>query len=262
MLGAGPRRAICPPCRGSPFGSGGGRGHSRSCAQTCAQTSGGEPLAPGRDDRSGEARLDILTRVNRAGARGVAAPQRSPALPSPLPRAEVIDQFAEFAAEYRANVVRIGEGGLPEAVARLLAGRGGRVVVPSDLPAPWLPAGLDLVRDGTPPAGALSTRALDGVQAVVTGCAVAIAETGTVVLDHGAAQGRRALSLIPDHHVCVVFARQIVGSLSEAVAGLEAGVLAGRPLTWISGPSATSDIELSRVEGVHGPRVLDILAGR
>jgi L-lactate dehydrogenase complex protein LldG len=100
---------------------------------------------------------------------------------------------------------------------------------------------------------------LDGYDAALTGCALAIAETGTIVLDGGAASGRRALTLVPDHHICVVEARQIVASVPEAIAALEPAAREGRPITFVSGPSATSDIELERVEGVHGPRKLDIL---
>ena len=93
----------------------------------------------------------------------------------------------------------------------------------------------------------------------MTTCAVGIVETGTIVLDGGAGQGRRAISLIPDHHVCVIFEEQIVASVEQAVQVLELSIKAGRPLTWISGPSATSDIELVRVEGVHGPRTLEVI---
>jgi L-lactate dehydrogenase complex protein LldG len=120
--------------------------------------------------------------------------------------------------------------------------------VPPGLPAGWVGGGV--VDDGT-----LSTTDLDATDAVVTGCVVAIAETGTIVLDAGPGQGRRALTLIPDLHVCVVRADQVVQTVPEALARLDPT----RPQTWISGPSATSDIELDRVEGVHGPRTLEVV---
>ena len=127
-------------------------------------------------------------------------------------------------------------------------------MVPDGLPPQWL-AGLaaqaSLLHDDP----ALSPRELDRVSAVITGCAVAIAETGTIVLDHGPAQGRRALTLVPDFHLVVVRADQVAADLAEALERLDPS----RPLTFISGPSATSDIELIRVEGVHGPRTLHIL---
>jgi L-lactate dehydrogenase complex protein LldG len=135
------------------------------------------------------------------------------------------------------------------ALLERLAG-GGRVVVPPDLPERWT-AGADVLRDD----GGVTTDELDTVAGVVTACAVAVAETGTIVLDAGTAQGRRALSLVPDLHVCVVRADQVVQTVPEAVRRLEPT----RPLTWISGPSATSDIELDRVEGVHGPRTLEVV---
>ena len=115
--------------------------------------------------------------------------------------------------------------------------------------------GLELVRDDPP----LSPQDLDGLDGVLTGSALAIAETGTVVLDGGAASGRRAISLVPDFHICLVAAEDIHAGVPEAVAALSAAAAEGRPLTLISGPSATSDIELERVEGVHGPRDLVIL---
>ncbi|GBF06176.1 hypothetical protein DAERI_070174 [Deinococcus aerius] len=206
---------------------------------------------------SAEARLEILTRINRVGAREAEPLVRAPVRPSSRPHGEVVEQFAEHAAEYRANVVRVGAGELREAVQNVLAARGsGHVVIPPDLPSEWLPADLSFTPDEP---GVTDLTAFD---AVVTGMAVAIAETGTVVLDHGPGQGRRALTLVPDHHVCIVREAQVVDSVPEAVARLEGSVRAGRPLTWISGPSATSDIELSRVEGVHGPRVLDLILVR
>ncbi|MEF2278432.1 lactate utilization protein C [Deinococcus sp. YIM 134068] len=206
---------------------------------------------------SGEAKLDILTRINRAQARQQEPFARVPVRPSARPRGEVVEQFAEYAAEYRANVVRVPAAQLAGAVRDRLALLGsGRVAIPGDLPAGWLPPEWPFTPDEP------GVTDLTAVQSVVTGCAVAIAETGTVVLDHGAGQGRRALTLVPDHHICVVWEAQVVDSVPEAVAHLRESVVRGQPLTWISGPSATSDIELSRVEGVHGPRVLDLLLVR
>ncbi|MBX7435190.1 LUD domain-containing protein [Mycobacterium sp. Y57] len=161
------------------------------------------------------------------------------------------DRFAETVGEYRARVHRVPE----DAVAATLAGLlrpGARVVVPADVPTAWV-AGLDTRADGGQTL--LKVAELDAADAVVTGCALGIAATGTIVLDAGAAQGRRVLTLVPDHHLCVVFADQIVDTVPQAFAALDAV----RPLTFISGPSATSDIELDRVEGVHGPRTLDVL---
>ncbi|WEV29079.1 LUD domain-containing protein [Streptomyces sp. 71268] len=168
--------------------------------------------------------------------------------------AERVELLATHLADYRARVHRTDPAGLPDTVAALLAARGARrVVVPEGLPADWLSASAATPVPDTP---ALSARDLDAVDSVVTGCAVAIAETGTLVLDAGPGQGRRQLTLVPDHHVCVVHVPgQVVDSLPQALERL----VPHRPLTWISGPSATSDIELSRVEGVHGPRALDVV---
>jgi L-lactate dehydrogenase complex protein LldG len=201
------------------------------------------------------AKAEILARIGRAGAAHQSPLERPRLETSRRSREEIVDQFAEYAAEYKAHVVRVSPAELPEAVRSLLAAQGNeRVLLPPDLPAEWLPSNLPAQRDEK-----LDHRALDQFQAVVTGCAVAIAETGTVVLDAGPAQGRRALTLVPDHHICIVFEHQVVDTVPEAVATLRESVLNGQPLTWISGPSATSDIELSRVEGVHGPRKLDII---
>jgi L-lactate dehydrogenase complex protein LldG len=166
---------------------------------------------------------------------------------------DIIALFAERAADYRATVTRVSTVDIPRALADALSSRGARrVVVPQGFPDEWLAAAdIEPVRDEPP----LSHADLDATHGVVSGCAVAIALTGTIVLDAGPAQGRRALTLLPDYHLCVVRADQIVGTVTEALVRLDPT----RPQTWVSGPSATSDIELNRVEGVHGPRTLDVL---
>jgi L-lactate dehydrogenase complex protein LldG len=164
----------------------------------------------------------------------------------------LLDLLADRLTDYRAAVRRAAPAELAAAVAAALADRGARrVVVPPGLDLPALPGVEVVVDDG------LSAQELDALDGVITGVAVAIAETGTVVLDGSPDQGRRAITLVPDYHLCIVRAEQVVELVPEAVARLEPQ--AGRPLTWISGPSATSDIELSRVEGVHGPRTLELI---
>ncbi|MFD0270108.1 lactate utilization protein C [Streptomyces sp. NPDC127106] len=167
-------------------------------------------------------------------------------------RAESADLLAAHLAEYRARVHRTDEAALPALLAALLADRGARtVLVPPGLPAPWLGAAR---QHRVPDLGGDTPYDLDAVDSVVTGCALAIAETGTLVLDGSPDQGRRRITLVPDHHICVVrVPDQLVDSVPEALERLDPA----RPLTWISGPSATSDIELDRVEGVHGPRTLE-----
>jgi L-lactate dehydrogenase complex protein LldG len=193
------------------------------------------------------AREEILARV-RAALSDV-DPQEATDLPAaprrPSPPTDVVGLFAERVADYRAVVERCSTADLVDRVRAALPA-GGRVVVP---PALGLEIPGAVVDDG------LSSAELDGFAAVVTAARVGIAETGTIVLDHQPDQGRRALSLVPDHHVCVVRADQVVADVPDAVALLDPA----RPLTWISGPSATSDIELDRVEGVHGPRVLHVI---
>ncbi|GGI07690.1 LutC/YkgG family protein [Egicoccus halophilus] len=163
---------------------------------------------------------------------------------------EVVRRFAERVDEYRATVHRSDVAGLPPLLATIV-GVAARVGVPAGLPAAWTD-GLPAVRRDD---GGLSVAAIDELDAVVTGCARAIAETGTIVLDGSPDQGRRALTLVPDHHVCVVPVDRIDATVPQAFARL----VPTRPLTLISGPSATSDIELDRVEGVHGPRRLDVV---
>ena len=165
------------------------------------------------------------------------------------------DRFADAVVEYRAQVLRVDVADIAATVAGAdPLGRAWwscrRICPPTGC------ADLDVIRDSVE--NPLGVTELDRADAVVTGCALGIAATGTIVLDGGAAQGRRALTLVPDHHVCVVFTDQIVDSVPQAFAALDPL----RPLTFISGPSATSDIELDRVEGVHGPRTLDVLLVR
>jgi len=165
-------------------------------------------------------------------------------------RAGSLALLAERIEDYRARVHVVAEADLPAALARALRGR--RTVVPTGFPAAWLAeVEGELVPDGAD----VTAELLDGLDSVVSTCQVAIAETGTVVLDGQAGQGRRVVTLVPDHHVLVVRAEQVVEDVPQALARLDPV----RPQTWISGPSATSDIELQRVEGVHGPRRLEVV---
>jgi L-lactate dehydrogenase complex protein LldG len=193
------------------------------------------------------AREEILTAVRAALHSAPSPPEvsRDYRASAAEERAAVLDRFAERVAEYRATVVRCAASSLPETLGDLLGGLE-TVVVPSGLAFDIAGA---VVGDG------LSAAELDAVDVVVTAAAVGVARTGTIVLDHGPGQGRRALSLVPDRHVCVVFGDQVVSGVPEAVALLDPAL----PQTWISGPSATSDIELDRVEGVHGPRQLTVV---
>lgn len=180
----------------------------------------------------------------------------------PVEVGDVLDVFAERVADYKAAVVRCSQAEIPEAIVQgLQAAKVTSVVAPPGLDSSWRKAisqaGMQLLVEQ--PESPLSNTELNEIDAVVTAAAVGTAETGTIMLDHTADQGRRALTLVPDVHVCVVRADQVVSGVPEAVARLKQSVLAGQPLTWISGGSATSDIELSRVEGVHGPRTLHVI---
>jgi len=159
--------------------------------------------------------------------------------------------------DYRALVRRCSVDDLAATIAAALTDRGIQtIVVPSGLNSSWMESlSVDVVTEGLSPDDQITVAQLEGSDGVITGCAVAIAETGTLILDGSAGQGRRVLTLIPDYHLCVVFPDQIVADVPQGLARLEAT----RPLTMISGPSATSDIELNRVEGVHGPRTLEVI---
>jgi L-lactate dehydrogenase complex protein LldG len=206
------------------------------------------------------ARDEVLARIRRAlGDAAPAAPGRAPGDVAPggyrtsgdLSPPELLDLLAERLRDYGCTVRRVEPHEVGTTLAEALGERGARrVVVPPGLGLTGLPAGVEIITDD-----GLSPADLDAADGVITGAAAAIAETGTIILDGSPDQGRRALSLVPDYHLCVVRAEQVVALVPEAVARLDPG----RPLTWISGPSATSDIELDRVQGVHGPRTLEVI---
>jgi len=203
------------------------------------------------------ARTEILAAVRDAVA--AAPPAPAAAVPRRAPddrhdaRAAVVALFCERVADYRAVVERCTPDELSARVAAALP-TAARVVVPPDLDLE-VPGAVVDTSTGSGRRDGLSAAELDALDAVVTRARLGIAETGTIVLDHGPGQGRRAISLVPDRHVCIVEASQIVADVPDAFDVLDAS----RPLTWVSGPSATSDIELDRVEGVHGPRTLHVI---
>ncbi len=211
-----------------------------------------------------DARAQILGRVRRALA-DVPAGERSADVRvtrdyrrvGDLDRPARVRRLRERLSDYGAEVIGVdGEDDIAAALTGACQRLGLRqVVVPPALAAGWQPGGVDVIEDD-----GLSARELDAIDGAITGCAVAIAETGTLILDGQASSGRRAITLVPDHHICIVTADQIVGLVPEAIAALAPAVRDHRvPITLISGPSASSDIELSRVEGVHGPRHLVVL---
>jgi len=202
----------------------------------------------------------MLARIG-AALRDVPADERPPdvEVPRRYRRTEpgnAVELFVERISEYRTHVQRVRAGGVAQAAADHCRGRGvDNLGIPSDLPDEWRPRSIDLV-----PETGLTPRELDALGGAFTGSALAIADTGTIVLDTGPRQGSRALSLVPDLHICVVEEKQIVGGVPEAMAEIGSTLRRMlRPVTFVSGPSATSDIELTRVEGVHGPRSLIVL---
>ena len=203
----------------------------------------------------------ILGRVRAALADNPAVPEIPRSYRREFPPAD-LDRLIDRLVDYKAVVHRSAD--LPATIRKIIGT--GSLVVPPGLPTAWLPPEVPLIdalaADGSPDAervaaagGSLDAERVAAADGVVTGAAVAIAETGTIVLDASPDQGRRILTLLPDLHICVLRPDQVVASVPEAVARLDPT----RPLTWISGPSATSDIELNRVEGVHGPRHLHVI---
>ncbi|MEG2422585.1 MULTISPECIES: LUD domain-containing protein [Actinomycetes] len=206
------------------------------------------------------AKDEILGRIRSALADAPVAQEvpREYRKTSDMGEAELIDLLVDRLVDYKAGVDVIDAAQIPEYVAAKLAGASS-VVYPHGLDTGWLSGLSEKVEQRIDAPGArLSIAELDETSAVVTSSAVSVAESGTIILDGEPNQGRRAISLVPDHHVCIVPISSIVRLLPEAMPRLAIT----RPQTWISGPSATSDIELERVEGVHGPRTLDVLMVR
>ena len=211
---------------------------------------------------STEARTAILSSIRSAlrssmDAAGIAdeyaAIPRTYKRAGTLGRDALLDLFAHRLGEYDAGVSRCSVEKISEEIAMILGTRGRtKIVVPGGLPERWLPEGFDF-EDGTH----FDDYQLDRMDGVLTGCTVAIAETGSIVLQNAAAQGPRILSLVPDYHLCVVFAEQVVETVPESFAQLDA--MSTLPTTFFSGPSATADIEMTRIKGVHGPRFLDVV---
>lgn len=217
-------------------------------------------MSANRKESKTTARDEILARIRRAlGERatdpesGYAAIQRLYHINSASTPATHVEIFVDRLQDYNATVYRCRDKQIAQAIAYALSLRDKRsMVIPRAFPSDWLPRGFEF-RDGTN----MTYEELDRSEGVLTGCAVAIASTGTIVLQHSMAQGHRALTLIPDYHLCVVREIQITESVPEGIRAL--GAFAHDPLTTVSGPSATSDIEMTRVKGVHGPRTLDVI---
>jgi L-lactate dehydrogenase complex protein LldG len=208
------------------------------------------------------ARAEVLRRI-RAAKGGVASEEaarngwnalvRGYRREATRSRQAILELLVDRLQDYDARVVRAVHVDVRTAAARMLEERKAkRMVVPRGLAAEWLPAGVEFVVDEKLPAAEL-----DLVAGVMTGATLAIAETGTVVLQNVAGQGRRAATLVPDYHLCIVRVEDVVETVPEAIGRLQA--TAGLATTFVSGPSATADIEMTRIKGVHGPRFLDVI---
>jgi len=205
-------------------------------------------------------RDQVLGRIRRATASPAAAREQDyAAIPRLYRRTGTLDEdgrlalFQSRVEDYGCGCVRCAQEQLPDTIGQVLRSRARqRLVVPQGVPAAWLPAGFDWVRDT-----ALRSGELDAIDGAVTGCTSAISQTGSIVLCHDPTEGRRAITLIPDYHLCVVFARQVMETVSDSLR--QPRVAASALITTISGPSATADIEMTRIKGVHGPRTLDVV---
>jgi len=206
-----------------------------------------------------DARQEVLDRIRRAApgagdrAAEYAAIPREYRREGTMSAGARLELFAARLYDYGANVYRCTAAQIADAVGQALTQRRRKaIVVANGVPASWLPEGFEFVEDSN-----LSYAALDQSNGVLTGCEAAVAFTGTIVLRHGPGQARRAVTLVPDYHLCVVHAQQLVETLPEAIRRVEQFRVL--PLTTISGPSATSDIEMTRIKGVHGPRMMDVV---
>lgn len=209
-----------------------------------------------------EAKSEMLKRVRTALGSGRVPTDRAPeyaALPREYTSASVLDQehllalFVERLHDYGAAVHHCSATEIAETVAKVLtAHRKSGVLIPQGLPPEWLPTGFTFTREA-----GLDYAQMDASQGVLTGCALAIALTGTIVIRHSVETGSRALTLIPDYHLCVVSAEQVVHTVPEGIRAI--ATFGAAPVTTISGPSATSDIEMTRIKGVHGPRTLEVI---
>ncbi len=220
-------------------------------------------------DSSFSARSEVLRSIRSALGQRMEADRIAAqygALPRDYKRAGTLSQedrlqlFLRRLEEYGAGVKRIASHGIREEIGGQLAARGcRRLVIPYDLPAAWLPLSFEFTPYGGEGklSSSLGATELDGMDGVLTGCTVAVAETGSIVLQSGPHQGPRALTLAPDYHLCLVFADQVVETVPESFAVLDS--TSCLPTTFFSGPSATADIEMTRIKGVHGPRFLDVL---
>ncbi len=203
------------------------------------------------------AKEEILSKIRRAVSGSTRSPYEN--LPRNYPQSGTLDNearirlFEDRLRDYDAVVYRCAEADLPHTILEAIAARGRTsLLIPKQFPLDCLPDSLQFRTDNES-----TYEELDSCQGALTGCALAIAETGTIVLRHSEAEGRRALTLIPDYHLCLVYADQILETVVEGIRKM--GTFAHAPITTVSGPSATADIEMIRIKGVHGPRLLDVI---